>query len=72
MNEHLIALLEELYAYGCAYIELTNGAVIEADFDADDGCIKFRITPESEGFYADCGFKEVANLLSRNSIKDIR
>lgn len=72
MNEHLIELLEELNTYGQAFIELESGAIISAEVDDCGGCIVFELAPESEGIYDRIGFRDVANLLSHNSIKEIR
>lgn len=72
MNEHLIALLDELYTCGLAYIELSNDSVIEAEFNQEDGCIKFRVADNAEGSYADCGLAKVENLLSIHHVRDIR
>lgn len=72
MNEHLIALLDELYTCGLAYIELSNDSVIEAEFNPEDGCIKFRVAEDSESSYSDCGLSEVENLLSIHHVREIR
>ena len=42
MNDNLIALLEELNSYGCAYIELSSEQVIEVAIDDDAGFTRLR------------------------------
>ncbi|WGX77455.1 hypothetical protein QJS64_19440 (plasmid) [Paraclostridium bifermentans] len=43
MNDNLIALLEELNSYGCAYIELSSEQVIEVAIDDDAGFTRLRV-----------------------------
>lgn len=72
MNENLIAILDELYSCGLAYIELSNGATIEAEFNPEDGCLKFRVAKDPEGSYSECELSKVENLLSTHEVEDIR
>lgn len=72
MNDNLIALLEELNSYGCAYIELSSEQVIEVMIDDDAGFTKFRVATGAEEEFADCGIREVTNLLEVHQVKEIR
>lgn len=72
MNEHLIALLDELYTCGLAYIELSNDSVIKAEFNQKDGCIKFMVADDYEGSYSYCGLSDVESLLSIHHVSEIR
>ena len=72
MNDNLIALLEELNSYGCAYIELSSERVIEVAIDDDAGFTRLRVATGSEEEFEDCGIREVANLLEVHQVKEIR
>lgn len=48
MNDNLIALLEELNSYGCAYIELSSEQVIEVAIDDDAGFTRLRVAAGAE------------------------
>ena len=72
MNDNLIALLEELNTYGCAYIELSNEHVIEVAIDDDSGFTNLRVATGAEEEFEDCGIREVANLLEVHQVKEIR
>ncbi len=72
MNDNLIALLEELNSYGCAYIELSSEHVIEVMVDDDSGIAKFRVATEAEEEFEDCGIREVSYLLEAHQVKEIR
>lgn len=72
MNDNLIALLEELNSYGCAYIELSNERVIEVMIDDDAGFTKLRVATGAEEEFEDCGIREVTNLLESHQVKEIR
>ncbi len=72
MNDNLIALLEELNSYGCAYIELSSEQVIEVMIDDDAGFTKLRVATGAEEEFEDCGIREVTNLLEVHQVKDIR
>ena len=72
MNDNLIALLEELNSYGCAYIELSSEHVIEVAIDDDAGFTKLRVATGAEEEFEDCGIREVTNLLEVHRVKDIR
>lgn len=72
MNDNLIALLEELNSYGCAYIELSNENVIEVMIDDDAGFTKLRVATGAEEEFEDCGIREVTNLLEVHQVKEIR
>lgn len=72
MNDNLIALLEELNTYGCAYIELSNEHVIEIAIDDDAGFTKLRVATGAEEEFEDCGIREVTNLLEVHQVKEIR
>lgn len=72
MNDNLIALLEELNSYGCAYIELSSEHVIEVMVDDDSGIAKFRVATGSEEEFEDCDIGNVANLLEFHKVKEIR
>jgi hypothetical protein len=72
MNDNLIALLEELNTYGCAYIELSNEHVIEVAIDDDAGFTKLRVATGAEEEFEDCGIREVTNLLEVHQVKEIR
>lgn len=72
MNDNLIALLEELYAYGCAYIELSSEHVIEVTVDDDAGFARLRVATGAEEEFEDCGIREVSNLLEAHQVKEIR
>ncbi|WOK01673.1 hypothetical protein [Klebsiella phage SH-KP2492] len=72
MNDNLIALLEELNSYGCAYIELSSEHVIEVMIDDDAGFTKLRVATGAEEEFEDCGIREVTNLLEANQVKEIR
>lgn len=63
MNDNLIALLEELNSFGCAYIELSSEHVIEVIIDDDAGFTKLRVATGAEEEFEDCGIREVTNLL---------
>lgn len=72
MNDNLIALLEELNSYGCAYIELSSEHVIEVMIDDDAGVTKLRMATGAEEEFEDCGTLEVTNLLEVHQVKEIR
>lgn len=72
MNDNLIALLEELNSYGCAYIELSSEHVIEVMIDDDAGFTKLRVATGDEEEFEDCGIREVTNLLEAHQVKEIR
>lgn len=72
MNDNLIALLEELNSYGCAYIELSSEHVIEVMIDDDAGFTKLRVATGGEEEFEDCGISEVTNLLEVHQVKEIR
>lgn len=72
MNDNLIALLEELNSYGCAYIELSSEHVIEVMIEDDAGFTKLRVATGAEEEFEDCGIREVTNLLEVHQVKDIR
>lgn len=72
MNDNLIALLEELNSYGCAYIELSSEHVIEVMIDDDAGFTKLRVATGAEEEFEDCGIREVTNLLESHQVKEIR
>lgn len=72
MNDNLIALLEELNTYGCAYIELSSEHVIEVAIDDDAGFTKLRVATGAEEEFEDCGIREVTNLLEVHQVKEIR
>ena len=72
MNDNLIALLEELNSYGCAYIELSSEQVIEVAIDDDAGFTKLRVAAWAEEEFEDCGIREVTNLLEAHQVKEIR
>lgn len=72
MNDNLIALLEELNTYGCAYIELSNDHVIEVMIDDDSGFTKLRVATGADEEFNDCGIREVSNLLEVNQVREIR
>lgn len=72
MSDNLIALLEELNSYGCAYIELSSEHVIEVAIDDDAGFTKLRVATGAEEEFEDCGIREVTNLLEVHRVKDIR
>lgn len=72
MNDNLIALLEELNSYGCAYIELSNEHVIEVMIDDDAGFTKLRVATGAEEEFEDCGIREVTNILESHQVKEIR
>lgn len=72
MNDNLIALLEELNSYGCAYIELSNEHVIEVMIDDDAGFTKLMVATGAEEEFEDCGIREVTNLLEVHQVKEIR
>lgn len=72
MNDNLIALLEELNSYGCAYIELSSEHVIEVMVDDDSGIAKFRVATGAEEEFEDCDIGNVANLLEFHKVKEIR
>lgn len=72
MNDNLIALLEELNTYGCAYIELSSEHVIEVAIDDDAGFTKLRVATGAEEEFEDCGIREVTNLLEAHQVKEIR
>ena len=72
MNDNLIALLEELNTYGCAYIELSNEHVIEVAIDDDAGFTKLRVATGSEEEFEDCGIREVTNILEAHQVNEIR
>lgn len=72
MNDNLIALLEELNSYGCAYIELSNEHVIEVMNDDNAGFTKLRVATGAEEEFEDCGIREVTNLLEVHQVKEIR
>lgn len=72
MNDNLIALLEELNSYGCAYIELSSEHVIEVIIDDDAGFTKLRVATGAEEEFEDCGIREVTNLLEVHQVKEIR
>jgi hypothetical protein len=63
MNDNLIALLEELNSYGCAYIELSSEQVIEVAIDDDAGFTRLMVAAGAEEEFEDCGIREVTNLL---------
>lgn len=72
MNDNLIALLEELNSYGCAYIELSSQHVIEVMIDDYAGFTKLRVATGAEEEFEDCGIREVTNLLEVHQVKEIR
>lgn len=72
MNDNLIALLEELHTYGCAYIELSSEQVIEVAIDDDAGFTRLRVAAWAEEEFADCGIREVTNILEIHQVKEIR
>lgn len=72
MNDNLIALLEELSSYGCAYIELSSEHVIEVMIDDDAAFTKLRVATGAEEEFEDCGIREVTNLLEVHQVKEIR
>lgn len=72
MNDNLIALLEELNSYGCAYIELSGEQVIEVAIDDDAGFTRLRVAEGAEEEFEDCGIREVTNLLESHQVKEIR
>ena len=72
MNDNLIALLEEMNTYGCAYIELSSEHVIEVAIDDDAGFTKLRLATGAEEEFEDCGIREVTNLLEVHQVKEIR
>lgn len=72
MNDNLIALLEELNSYGCAYIELSSEHVIEVMIDDDAWLAKLRVATGAEEEFEDCGIREVTNLLEVHQVKEIR
>lgn len=72
MNDNLIALLEELNSYGCAYIELSSEQVIEVVIDDDAGFTGLRVAAGAEEEFEDCGICEVTNLLESHQVKEIR
>lgn len=72
MNDNLIAMLEELNTYGCAYIELSNDHVIEVMIDDDTGFTRLRVATGADEEFADCGIREVSNLLESNQVREIR
>lgn len=72
MNDNLIALLEELNSYGCAYIELSSEHVIEVMIDDDAGFTKLRVATGAEEEFEDCSIREVTNLLEVHQVKEIR
>lgn len=72
MNDNLIALLEELNSFGCAYIELSSEHVIEVMIDDDAGFTKLRVATGAEEEFEDCGIREVTNLLEVHQVKEIR
>lgn len=72
MNDNLIALLEELNSYGCAYIELSSEQVIEVAIDDDAGFTRLRVAAGAEEEFGDCGIREVTNLLEVHQVKEIR
>jgi hypothetical protein len=72
MNDNLIALLEELNSYGCAYIELSSEQVIEVMVDDDSGIAKLRVAVGAEDEFKDCDIGNVANLLEFHNVKEIR
>ena len=72
MNDNLIALLEELNSYGCAYIELSSEQVIEVAIDDDAGFTRLRVAVGAEEEFEDCGIREVTNLLEVHQVKEIR
>lgn len=72
MNDNLIALLEELNSYGCAYIELSSEHIIEVMIDDDAGFTKLRVATGAEEEFEDCGIREVTNLLEVHQVKEIR
>ncbi|WJJ58902.1 hypothetical protein G3_orf013 [Klebsiella phage vB_KpnS_PMM-G3] len=72
MNDNLIALLEELNSYGCAYIELSSEHVIEVMVDDDSGIAKLRVSTGAEEEFEDCDIGNVSNLLEFNQVKEIR
>lgn len=72
MNDNLIALLEELNSYGCAYIELSSEQVIEVAIDDDTGFTRLRVATGAEEEFEDCGMREVTNLLEVHQVKEIR
>lgn len=72
MNDNLIALLEEMNTYGCAYIELSSEHVIEVAIDDDAGFTKLRVATGAEEEFEDCGIREVTNLLEVHQVKEIR
>lgn len=72
MNDNLIALLEELNSYGCAYIELSSEHVIEVMIDDGAGFTKLRVATGAEEEFEDCGIREVTNLLEVHQVKEIR
>lgn len=72
MNDNLIALLEELNTYGCAYIELSSEHVIEVMIDDDAEFTSLRVATGAEEEFEDCGIREVTNLLEVHQVKEIR
>ncbi|QQO89561.1 hypothetical protein LF20_9 [Klebsiella phage LF20] len=72
MNDNLIALLEELNSYGCAYIELSSEHVIEVMIDDDAWFTKLRVATGAEEEFEECGIREVTNLLEVHQVKEIR
>lgn len=72
MNDNLIALLEELNSFGCAYIALSSEHVIEVMIDDDAGFTKLRVATGAEEEFEDCGIREVTNLLEVHQVKEIR
>lgn len=72
MNDNLIALLEELNSFGCAYIDLSSEHVIEVMIDDDAGFTKLRVATGAEEEFEDCGIREVTNLLEVHQVKEIR
>lgn len=72
MNDNLIALLEELNTYGCAYIELSNDHVIEVMIDDDTGFTRLRVATGADEEFNNLGIREVSNLLEVNQVREIR
>lgn len=68
MNDDLIALLEELNSYGCAYIELSSEHVIEVMV----GFTRLRVATGAEEEFEDFSIREVTNLLEVQQVKEIR
>lgn len=72
MNDNLIALLEELNTYGCAYIELSNDHIIEVMIDDVSGFTKLRVATGADEEFNNFGIREVSNLLEVNQVREIR